>query len=208
MEKDTETENFYKPHFCFEKFLCGLIALAIIIFSFIVWWNVLPTIKNANNEIVMNQSALKVQLNEKVSSDNIDKLNITIADKKTNPNSKVPSVIMLILFSIISSLTLVIIMWILASNDGGIRFAKLNELHNLRQNMKNINAIREVESEKTEEIVKAQSEIKELNLNFNSASTETSNININHNFPVIKKTKEKNLYSEFLKNYINAIVEI
>ena len=171
MENDTETENFYKPHFCFEKFLCGLIALAIIIFSFIVWWNVLPTIKNANNEIVMNQSALKVQLNEKVSSDNIDKLNITIADKKTNPNSKMPTVIMLIFFSIISSLTLVIIMWILASNDGGIRFAKLN-------------------------------------LNFNSASTETSNININHNFPVIKKTKEKNLYSEFLKNYINAIVEI
>lgn len=99
-------------------------------------------------------------------------------------------------------------MWILASNDGGIRFAKLNELRNLRQTMKNINDIKKVESEKTEEIVKAQSEIKELNLNFNSASTETSNININHNFPVIKKTKEKNLYSEFLKNYINAIVEI
>ena len=208
MENDTETENFYKPHFCFEKFLCGLIALAIIIFSFIVWWNVLPTIKNANNEIVMNQSALKVQLNEKVSSDNIDKLNITIADKKTNSNSKVPTVIMLILFSIISSLTLAIIMWILASNDGGIRFAKLNELRNLRQTMKNINDIKEVESEKTEKVANSQSAIKELSLKLDNPSNETSNININCNAPFLLTTKKKELNSEFLKNYINAIVEI
>lgn len=105
--------------------------------------------------------------------------------------------------TIFCSVGIVFVCLVIMKDDAGIRFAKLNELHNLREEIEyefsqdDTNDSIEVEvNEKTKET---------KNCDISSNTSNSGNTNKNS----IKKTvSTKNLKAEFLKNYMNSIVEI
>lgn len=114
------------------------------------------------------------------------------------------SVVLFCSYLIVAFLVISLLLYLVNRSDCGIRFAKLNELHNLRESIL-LDFSDKVKTENIKEIETEQIQTSIPN-DFNKSSV--SNVNINYNLPAKTATKEKNLYSEFLKNYMNAVVEI
>lgn len=92
----------------------------------------------------------------------------------------------------------------LKKNDA-IRFAKLNELHNLRKIVLPSQEDIVSGNEETEEIKKIAVPPSGVNIGY---VKKMESLNINHSVPYEEYKDKKNLKEEFLREYMNAIVEI
>ena len=104
--------------------------------------------------------------------------------------------------TIFCSVGIVFVCLVIMKDDGGIRFAKLNELHNLREEIEH-----GFSQDEKKEIFEVDEKTMET-INCDISSNTSNSVNINNNYPILKTVSTKNLKAEFLKNYMNSIVEI
>lgn len=158
---------------------------------------------NAQNYIMNNNVNLEMQNLDNIPENIFIKV---ITSVKYNLSNRSLCIYCILLASFILTVITVIICisLIIVKDDGGIRFAKLNELHNLRNSV----LLNFSDKEKIKNIKEIETDQIKFPIKNDEKKQDGSNININYNLPLMESTKEKNLYSEFLKNYMNAIVEI
>lgn len=139
-------------------------------------------------------------------NDSSYELSVDAVELKTNNAvlKKTDNIIPIICMTIFCTVGVFFVCFVLIKDDSGIRFAKLNELRNLRKDI----SLNFSDKEKVENIKEVETELVQFPQPKDLCQTNSANVNINYNLPAIKSEKEKSLYAEFLKNYMNAIVEI
>lgn len=195
----------FKP-FNSEIVVVSILILSILILSGFVFWRFHECISKIDaSELVVNQGTnteLTIDYTQDYNSIDISFLSNT---NKIERNKKV-LIWFLCLYFTLSIIAIIVLFCIAITSDSGIRFAKLNALYNLKlmtdgelqKNLFNYETTQEsiVEKIKTNIYVS------------DGKKPDISKMDVNLNAPIITTTKQKDSYSEFLKNYMNAIVEI
>lgn len=205
MAKDEYEENsFYKSNKR-NVLVISIIISAILMFSVFVFIKFTFLYILSEKEINLETQETNTELSVVISDSEIA-LKDTV--NKFHPNDRIYKVffIGLLIYSILAVAVISLLVYLAVCDDGGIRFAKLNELRNLRKLYfdKFSNDFQEYEEINTNNFEKSNTTIKV------DASNKSgkSDVLVNLNAPNSESHKKKNVKEELIKNYMNAILEI
>lgn len=194
---DVKIKEFQKK---MSKFLCRKLVfayIALVILCGIMGFSFFCSRYNPKKNINTQE---KVNNQEKV----WEELSESKVKFQKNIEKQQNDILPIICMTIFCSVGIVFVCLVIMKDDGGIRFAKLNELHNLREEIKH--GLSQDDTNDSIEVAVDEKTMETINCDI---SSNTSNsVNINNNYPILKTVSTKNLKAEFLKNYMNSIVEI
>ena len=201
-----ENIEFYKPETA-DKIVAEIMIFFISVFTFfLIVYCFKINYVFSNNEVSSDCETDGTVFVDSVGEENQISVIFQYKELYSKDSKRIKrfSVVLFCSYLIVAFLVISLLLYLVNRSDCGIRFAKLNELHNLRESIL-LDFSDKVKTENIKEIETEQIQTSIPN-DFNKSSV--SNVNINYNLPAKTAKKEKNLYSEFLKNYMNAVVEI
>lgn len=201
-EINKDDNMFYSPSKFLKIYTCICIT-ALLIFTGIVFCHCLCNSGSKTNV----RPEIELQATENTTSVQCTDYEITVAVNKESIETKAIQyplfyVILLGLYVILLITVIFLLIYLALKDDGGIRFAKLNEMRNLRRSLIKNSEINLTENEVSEKI-----EFLDAEKYSNNTSDKTSAIT-NKIIPAKKIESHKNIKGDFLKNYLNTISEI